>query len=76
MKNLDFLPETWAKTAYYRYRKFRREQLVTPPNNKMDFCQDCPGFRVSVYPHYFITYCVFDKCIKQYPHKTDNGEFT
>ena len=76
MKIQDVLPDEWAKTAYYRYRKFRRELLQAPLVLKKDLCEGCPCFRVKMNENYFETKCIFNKCIRQYPHTLDNGEFT
>lgn len=77
MKFMDVLPDEWGKIAKDRYRVFCRETLKNRDNIEFLFeeCMECGGVRILNAPQRTFVRCIFNKCIKEYPHRIDNREF-
>lgn len=83
INTLDVLPDKWREVEAYRTRKYGAESLKNLRAKKVMFetCGACQGLRWTIlegyYDDFVLCYCIFDnKCIKQYPHRIDNKEFT
>ena len=77
MNIADLMPDRWVEVSYMRYRRlkdrFMRENKLV---RDMDDCIGCQCYRIRMDDEWIYRYCVFNKCIKQYPHRVDNEEFT
>lgn len=73
----DVLPDKWAEIAYKRYRLYRSEAMVLyrDPRKVSEYCDGCYGARYDMDEFYLYRYCIFNKCIKQYPNVEDKEEF-
>lgn len=61
-----------------QYRKKKHGDMTIKSGIRMAIskCQNCDLLRMVIIDEYFgAAYCIFNKCIKQYPHKVDNGRF-
>lgn len=67
----------WEDVAFYRYKELVSEVLLNLFNDGtlIQGCVDCPCLKVNVNGNYVTTRCIVTKCIKQYPHISDNEEF-
>lgn len=74
----DLLPDSWGLVAYKRYRELRDSTIkeIREKKRTVDACLSCPGFCACFTEDYVYTWCRFNKCIRQYPHIRDRGEFT
>ena len=77
MNYVDDLPEKWSKIFEYRRISLYYDTLNNRNNAKfmVEECMGCEGVRVFKTPHWTALRCIFDNCIKQYPHRVDNEEF-
>ena len=77
MSFIDVLPENWSKMFEYRRRVLHYDTLKNGNNVRfmVEECMGCEGVRVFETTHWTALRCIFDKCIKQYPHRIDNKEF-
>ena len=72
----DILPDRWSEVSRYRENKLRNSTLMDGTRMLNDACVSCPLCRVYNFNFRIeIVACVFNKCIKRYPHRVDNDEF-
>ena len=75
MRMIEILPDTWDDVAQYRSNLFINHTLNHQIRLLTENCYKCYGLRSDVKDEWIVTFCVFNKCIKKYPHMVDNKEF-
>ena len=77
MNYINGLPEKWSKIFEARRRRLQYDTLSNGNNVKfmVEECMGCRGVRTLETLRWTALRCIFDKCIKQYPHRIDNKEF-
>lgn len=77
VKREDLLPSSWGDVAYKRRSKHRDAQIVdfllqVP---MVEQCYGCEALRTFTRGGVLFSYCIFTKCIKEYPTYYDRKEF-
>ena len=77
LKKEDLLPEGWEAVSYKQRMRHRDSQIVDflLEVSMVEQCYGCDALRTFTRGGALFSYCIFAKCIKEYPTYSDRKEF-